>query len=179
MVAVYPCTYRELYWWKNFMEWNSGISLYLQGTLQWLWVDNTKWRYIPVPTGNSHSTGNLSSSVPVYPCTYRELADNFITIETNSGISLYLQGTLLSGIRKTCVDRYIPVPTGNSHIYFLADQIKTVYPCTYRELNPATKAGRVNAGISLYLQGTQISDSITVWQMRYIPVPTGNSFLFN
>ena len=157
MVAVYPCTYRELYWWKNFMEWNSGISLYLQGTLQWLWVDNTKWRYIPVPTGNSHSTGNLSSSVPVYPCTYRELADNFITIETNSGISLYLQGTLLSGIRKTCVDRYIPVPTGNSYSDNRKLLMPPVYPCTYRELTYIFLSRSNKNGISLYLQGTQSS----------------------
>ena len=50
-----------------------------------------------------------------------------------------------------------------------------VYPCTYRELNPAQSQGGWDVGISLYLQGTHVDRWLALKSARYIPVPTGNS----
>ena len=71
------------------------------------------------------------------------------------GISLYLQGTLMTTLNAFLCLRYIPVPTGNS-----SDQ----------ELDNLKKGG-----ISLYLQGTLYTKPTRRIHSRYIPVPTGNS----
>ena len=73
--------------------------------------------------------------------------------------------------------RYIPVPTGNSGILTLDYHPKTVYPCTYRELDIATSIIPSLYGISLYLQGTLDCKHSNDVYTRYIPVPTGNSRL--
>ena len=54
-----------------------------------------------------------------------------------------------------------------------------VYPCTYRELKLATALPFDKCGISLYLQGTHLFEYILIRIIRYIPVPTGNSYLFD
>ena len=118
LITVYPCTYRELAPNLCFTSFRYGISLYLQGTRIAPAICLHLCRYIPVPTGNSYSPSMYLSSNTVYPCTYRELADNFITIETNSGISLYLQGTQHWELFCFLFSRYIPVPTGNSNFRY-------------------------------------------------------------
>ena len=50
--------------------------------------------------------------------------------------------------------RYIPVPTGNSNPHSFTGEDVLVYPCTYRELDDDIYLTPLNAGISLYLQGT-------------------------
>ena len=50
-----------------------------------------------------------------------------------------------------------------------------VYPCTYRELKLATALPFDKCGISLYLQGTHFYLTKKTVNLRYIPVPTGNS----
>ena len=73
VTAVYPCTYRELFWLQGYYRPNNGISLYLQGT-RLGWVSHCpERRYIPVPTGNSSYFNSFPSLLAVYPCTYREL----------------------------------------------------------------------------------------------------------
>ena len=71
--------------------------------------------------------------------------------------------------------RYIPVPTGNSLLNYRDTQQQSVYPCTYRELDDIRESKSVEAGISLYLQGTPNGTRQQVPGTRYIPVPTGNS----
>ena len=92
-----------------------------------------------------------------------------------TGISLYLQGTPHNAMSCRLCSRYIPVPTGNSFHFFLMYLMLPVYPCTYRELLNERVAVALNAGISLYLQGTHLNLFHRGLIRRYIPVPTGNS----
>ena len=94
--------------------WRDGISLYLQGTQQLIAQFLGQYRYIPVPTGNSFHYREYHLLLTVYPCTYRELLIFTIDTPNGSGISLYLQGTLLVEEFYGMKFRYIPVPTGNS-----------------------------------------------------------------
>ena len=95
--------------------------------------------------------------------------------ELNNGISLYLQGTLPRCEFPIWINRYIPVPTGNSSWCRLVLFLFAVYPCTYRELSRTIIWLSNTSGISLYLQGTQTPIPLVFVYSRYIPVPTGNS----
>ena len=174
-IAVYPCTYRELCYFRYQCRRFFGISLYLQGTRKIIsknWFDR---RYIPVPTGNSPWPLTPLTAVTVYPCTYREL-NSLVKFRCRQiGISLYLQGTHERSFWLRVCCRYIPVPTGNSSVQPPKYLRLTVYPCTYREL--IIKCFTINhaCGISLYLQGTLKAAPSQISETRYIPVPTGNS----
>ena len=135
LVAVYPCTYRELLSAEFTIKINDGISLYLQGTQR---VDEMRCRhgrYIPVPTGNSVLIDPPTQELTVYPCTYRELSRRINFRNGFCGISLYLQGTRLVVTDTRGTTRYIPVPTGNSNSTYHDLHQLPVYPCTYRELH--------------------------------------------
>ena len=95
------------------------------------------------------------------------------------GISLYLQGTLIFFLLFMLIDRYIPVPTGNSQPENRIKHKIRVYPCTYRELKWGIRTINWGRGISLYLQGTLDHECIGIYLPRYIPVPTGNSVVSN
>ena len=174
--AVYPCTYRELFYRQIPNVAMFGISLYLQGTRRKTEPTTITNRYIPVPTGNSKFIRTSGANWAVYPCTYRELTSNNIVYIRSSGISLYLQGTLWCGLGNSKSRRYIPVPTGNSTIGLIEKVKSTVYPCTYRELTRSKYCWLWFPGISLYLQGTLLHQSFHHHRRRYIPVPTGNSW---
>ena len=77
------------------------------------------------------------------------------------------------------IERYIPVPTGNSPANNMSCSGISVYPCTYRELATSDSQYYGNSGISLYLQGTPKDIPAIKEILRYIPVPTGNSKLVN
>ena len=132
----------------------NGISLYLQGTLIFFINKIIIYRYIPVPTGNSKSDHETVISLPVYPCTYRELFKFNHREPLQNGISLYLQGTHVQACYELLYPRYIPVPTGNSKSFGFSSLHPTVYPCTYRELEIFGFDIISHRGISLYLQGT-------------------------
>ena len=112
--TVYPCTYRELNYVRQNVDEIIGISLYLQGTLALRLSLGSFQRYIPVPTGNSGSKRINEIRFSVYPCTYRELCQRYLTLFLRRGISLYLQGTPTEAEKNLLEQRYIPVPTGNS-----------------------------------------------------------------
>ena len=175
-MTVYPCTYRELPIAKSDTLRQTGISLYLQGTLDVKNISRREERYIPVPTGNSWSQTKNTVSGLVYPCTYRELANLNNILVSTGGISLYLQGTQLLLKLNSLYKRYIPVPTGNSLALEKSIITFSVYPCTYRELFKSCCINFRNGGISLYLQGTHQHHPTDQVEQRYIPVPTGNSF---
>ena len=115
-------------------------------------------RYIPVPTGNALESVLKNEPLSVYPCTYRELNLKYADLKYSDGISLYLQGTLKFLLPPSWDHRYIPVPTGNSDIYNKNESLFLVYPCTYRELITGGAKAIMEAGISLYLQGTHFSN---------------------
>ena len=100
-----------------------------------------------------------------------------VILLANKVISLYLQGTPLEQSFCVLVNRYIPVPTGNSIFLAILLSNFAVYPCTYRELVKCRLGRRDDNGISLYLQGTRLLPFYYLLNSRYIPVPTGNSLL--
>ena len=113
----------------------------------------------------------------VYPCTHRERHQLKLNSSPKAGISLYPQGTLLYELHLDNFLRYIPVPTGNAAAMALTMWGAKVYPCTYRELHYNLHFHKPLCGISLYLQGTLYKFALEQLKPRYIPVPTGNSFL--
>ena len=117
----------------------------------------------------------LHEASAVYPCTYRELYSFSSPYGLVHGISLYLQGTLRLSKLSCHVNRYIPVPTGNSDATSTSLAEDAVYPCTYRELFISCDKSADGSGISLYLQGTLQESVLLKGIYRYIPVPTGNS----
>ena len=91
----------------------TGLSLCIQGTHLWAQEFELKWRFIPVYTGNTGSGNNLEITLPVYPCVYREHANEFLAASLEGGLSLCIQGTRMK--RKITKKR------------------RPVYPCVYRE----------------------------------------------
>ena len=154
--SVYPCTYRERADRDGGSASYSGISLYLQGTQNYIVQNKNTVRYIPVPTGNADIVPIPAGEKPVYPCTYRERLNELKRLEKLGGISLYLQGTHALPAIKELNERYIPVPTGNAFIIIPMTITITVYPCTYRERPANDKIIIAMRGISLYLQGTHV-----------------------
>ena len=154
-VPVYPCVYRELCSSLNREYLRCGLSLCIQGTLPRQEIEGRLCRFIPVYTGNSSSLCLCLSLVAVYPCVYRELCFFVRNPNPQFGLSLCIQGTLIScplpstGFAvypcvyrelfcsfhsPTQARRFIPVYTGNSHPYRRPKTRPPVYPCVYREL---------------------------------------------
>ena len=133
--TVYPCTYRE-----------HTYALAVLPLLQ---------RFIPVHTGNTHLYPSYSCSVSVYPCAYREHRDHRIIPGTVHGLSLCIQGTLISEDFLFLYLRFIPVHTGNTCAHIPIHWVGTVYPCAYREHG---------------IRGNKFGARV-----RFIPVHTGNT----
>ena len=92
--AVYPCVYREHRYSVTCISSIIGLSLCIQGTQPLIVWFQQHMRFIPVYTGNTHSTKITSNIWSVYPCVYREhrINNDFHRIAT--GLSLCIQGTL-------------------------------------------------------------------------------------
>ena len=112
-VTVYPCAYRE----HSMLSVNGDKSV----------------RFIPVHTGNIIRAGTTRDGKPVYPCAYREHGHQPQCLIYAPGLSLCIQGTLLSWSPNCRRWRFIPVHTGNICYRQLSIRQKTVYPCAYRE----------------------------------------------
>ena len=71
-----------------------------------------------------------------------------------AGLSLCIQGTLVSLNFDLLPARFIPVHTGNTILTNLALLDFTVYPCAYREHQLYTGRKKNGRGLSLCIQGT-------------------------
>ena len=100
MSPVYPCVYREHINYNFVIKSVDGLSLCIQGTLSVL--DNAIFchRFIPVYTGNTEIITQLSTKTPVYPCVYREHYFIMNLLKLFCGLSLCIQGTLISNPRQ-------------------------------------------------------------------------------
>ena len=156
-IAVYPCVYREHGWEWSHSERFHGLSLCIQGT----------------PTVLPRAGRFIS----VYPCVYREhLLPNW-NVLTTSGLSLCIQGTQYIRLNQSAHQRFIPVYTGNTGIVPPPSVQLPVYPCVYREHIPNRLLIIKSYGLSLCIQGTQVSFS-SIWHVsRFIPVYTGNTLI--
>ena len=94
--SVYPCVYREHIPLIVLIFIYNGLSLCVQGTRLGDICISGYLRFIPVCTGNTSAQICWNDSISVYPCVYREHADE----------------PLLS----TLAWRFIPVCTGNTPI---------------------------------------------------------------
>ena len=94
MEAVYPCVYREHLFMKSEHYQLIGLSLCVQGTSRHNEFFQSRFRFIPVCTGNMFvKTVNILRGA-VYPCIYREHYREVYQPEHANGLSLYIQGTL-------------------------------------------------------------------------------------
>ena len=129
-------------------------------------------------------TGNTRCRKPsqrwwlVYPCVYREHSDNIPTDIVGIGLSLCIQGTLGNGAAKSYAARFIPVYTGNTCCFQLINAGLPVYPCVYREHNKQQDKWFIENGLSLCVQGTRSMNQGVVFEVRFIPVCTGNTYLW-
>ena len=153
--TVYPCTYRE-----------HTYALAVLPLLQ---------RFIPVHTGNTQSPSNLYYRGSVYPCAYREHWVVCMHPMAGVGLSLCIQGTLISEDFLFLYLRFIPVHTGNTCAHIPIHWVGTVYPCAYREHSHHPINCPTDGGLSLCIQGTPISTINNNINARFIPVHTGNT----
>ena len=93
--SVYPCVYREHFTFCNFLFYFFGLSLCIQGTLQYLIILRVNKRFIPVYTGNTLRCFYCNNARAVYPCVYREHSPDFVALRVITGLSLCIQGTPL------------------------------------------------------------------------------------
>ena len=112
--SVYPCVYREHYISHVAPSTLTGLSLCIQGTLLKCRHYQSRWRFIPVYTGNTFSDINTNVSKPVYPCVYREHIVVLTVFVQSTGLSLCIQGTPTSTPVRYPSPRFIPVYTGNT-----------------------------------------------------------------
>ena len=121
---VYPCVYREHLFMKSEHYQLIGLSLCVQGTSRHNEFFQSRFRFIPVCTGNMFvKTVNILRGA-VYPCIYREHYREVYQPEHANGLSLYIQGTLNDLSTDTFCPRFIPVYTGNTLIITVCFIIK-------------------------------------------------------
>ena len=155
IAAVYPCVYRE-----HVERQKSRCPLA---------------RFIPVYTGNTLDDTKWSVEDAVYPCVYREHAGEFKARDGRPGLSLCIQGTLTVTNSPRRLLRFIPVYTGNTSWSPDENLEYTVYPCVYREHGELQLNHGFFCGLSLCIQGTQMTEGTTWAEHRFIPVYTGNT----
>ena len=112
---VYPCVYREHTVFRQPINWLTGLSLCVQGTLIYIPLQKKPHRFIPVCTGN--------------------MIDGWRLCKSPSGLSLCVQGTYRAVNWSSLALRFIPVCTGNMLLPIPMLIMTTVYPCVYREHN--------------------------------------------
>ena len=153
-VAVYPCVYREHSHPDEIVNPLSGLSLCIQGTRLVGLYQPAYRRFIPVHTGDIVFASSFICLVTVYPCAYREHRSHPIIPPIRYGLSLCIQGTLLTVNTLFFISRFIPVHTGNTPCSYAIAPLSTVYPCAYREHPSLYSQILVGHGLSLCIQGT-------------------------
>ena len=108
-------------------------------------------------TGNIIGAFSPNCTTPVYPCAYREHIMPLQQFSRARGLSLCIQGTCRWGSNWGMRRRFIPVHTGNMHV-FVTDPNQC-------------------PGLSLCIQGTLRMLAFLVLANRFIPVHTGNMIL--
>ena len=131
--SVYPCVYREHTEPNLLFIFCTGLSLCVQGTPHNSTLQIFDNRFIPVCTGNTVFSILPPQLVLVYPCVYREHFIYYCEFTTSSGLSLCVQGTRRTVFRGLKNLRFIPVCTGNTYVFVCSIEVRSVYPCVYRE----------------------------------------------
>ena len=152
--AVYPCVYREHAVAVSTLSPVAGLSLCIQGTPLNCFYTPAPNRFIPVYTGNTNSWACLFFSSTVYPCVYREHYVGYYQRAWLCGLSLCIQGTLLTISNLWLMPRFIPVYTGNTSTRTSLILFLSVYPCVYREHPVTFMQIKQPPGLSLCKQGT-------------------------
>ena len=91
--SVYPCAYREHWLMEQILFCRRGLSLCIQGTPASVQYFVSRWRFIPVHTGNTNGFNGFNFSYAVYPCAYREHTLTCFINNILRGLSLCIQGT--------------------------------------------------------------------------------------
>ena len=100
----------------HFSSPTSGSSPRLWGTSCALRAGFFARRFIPTPVGNIASMMPISSLFPVHPHACGEHARCMAHLSRNAGSSPRLWGTLVRGISKQEIERFIPTPVGNIYV---------------------------------------------------------------
>ena len=111
-------------------------------------------RFIPVPTGNTTLTINVTPYVPVHPRTHGEHIVFLFGALLSGGSSPYPRGTLNSSLIAALTVRFIPVPTGNTRALVADNLSSTVHPRTHGEHLTPYERQKVSVGSSPYPRGT-------------------------
>ena len=169
----------------------SGLSPWIRGTLHSLSRIFLLIRFIPVDTGNTNSFQLPSALAAVYPRGYGEHFMARVGCKRSRGLSPWIRGTRLMNplfssalrfipvdtgntVSSLTLDRY-PVDTGNTSLSCLELRNLAVYPRGYGEHPDATTSNVFNSGLSPWIRGTLLFNTFELFEIRFIPVDTGNT----
>ncbi len=136
---------------------------------------NSRWRFIPVLTGNTVSHFARLSDDPVYPRTHGEHGSKSLTVRPDCGLSPYSRGTRIDSDFFITPCRFIPVLTGNTRIDGNRRITPPVYPRTHGEHITLFQFSAIRGGLSPYSRGTPVCNYSVPCEFRFIPVLTGNT----
>ncbi len=91
------------------------------------------------------------------------------------GLSPQVQGTVLSGVVRGLVVRFIPADVGNRPATGRLSAGCSVHPRRCREQTSAGLTNNPNLGLSPPVRGTDLRDELLVENPRFIPACAGNS----
>ena len=173
--AVYPYAYREHAFYIIDIIIIYGLSLCIQGTRIFSYLQQMSVRFIPMHIGNTTTASNDPISCAVYPYAYREHAWQMRQQMLLIGLSLCIQGTpLCPHLARQC-GRFIPMHIGNTSSATVNKLLGAVYPYAYREHRLSHKAFYYYNGLSLCIQGTLRFCQARNGARRFIPMHIGNT----
>ncbi len=152
-----------------------GSSPYTRGTPRLHRCISSDSRFIPIHTGNSHPLVRRRVTGPVHPHTHGELSDRICPSRISNGSSPYTRGTPFDADGFKNGRRFIPIHTGNSPEPVKEEPVQTVHPHTHGELERGERGVVRRLGSSPYTRGTLLIVSVSIDNLRFIPIHTGNS----
>ena len=152
-----------------------GLSLCVQGTLNYIPGVNIELRFIPMCIGNTLNMSSAFLHCSVYPYVYREHKNQFQKKLAKNGLSLCVQGTLDVKNISRREERFIPMCIGNTYKEKGSKVANTVYPYVYREHMFDKRMCDDDTGLSLCVQGTLMLIMLIPVKPRFIPMCIGNT----
>ena len=132
-------------------------------------------RFIPTRVGNSIIIKFKRIWKTVHPHACGELSRMFMTIDSVSGSSPRVWGTLYIIPSTLHIYRFIPTRVGNSTACRLYQQCQPVHPHACGELTTFRLTESTSCGSSPRVWGTQLTGADDIDNRRFIPTRVGNS----
>ena len=132
-------------------------------------------RFIPACVGNSSAEQSMMMGFTVHPRVCGELGSSDGVLDSASGSSPRVWGTLRIYSEDPILDRFIPACVGNSHYMVYGWDPFSVHPRVCGELPSVTCTDIRQCGSSPRVWGTQGNLRSNAPTVRFIPACVGNS----